>query len=248
MSRPFMPFYDGDWLRDTAHLDDCQERAYFRLVMFYWAAEKLPNDEGQLARICRMTPAKWKKNREVLSSFFEANWFHKRIEKELEKSRKFVEKQRENGAKPKAKREPDESQNETRAPVPQPQPLLEDKSSNDTSLRARASLDQIEADCRKAGNHENSPDPGFMILAPILGLIDQGADMETEILPAIRAKKTDRAKSWSYYVPIIQDFRSSRKAASLSVVPDARAPPPGKPDMYAAMEESKRILEARRQA
>ena len=119
---------------------------------------------------------------------------------------------------------------------------------DNTSLRARASLDKIETSCRQAGGHENSPDPGFMILAPILGLIDQGANLETEILPAIRAKKTDRAKSWSYYVPIIQDFRASRKAASLSVVPDARAPPAGKPDMYAALEESKRILEARRQA
>ena len=122
MSRPFMPFYDGDWMRDTAHLDDHQERAYFRLVMFYWAVGKLPTEECQLARIARMTPSKWKKNHQLLAAFFGPNWIHYRIEKELEKNRKFLEKQRLNGAKPKAKHEPNTILIETRAPVPQPQP------------------------------------------------------------------------------------------------------------------------------
>ena len=127
MSRPFMPFYDGDWMRDTAHLDDHQERAYFRLIMFYWANEGLPRDEKQIARICRADDARrWRNLRPILATFFQIScdgkWTHKRIEIELEKSRKFIEKQRANGAKPKARKEPDRSQNETRARVPQPQP------------------------------------------------------------------------------------------------------------------------------
>ncbi len=119
--RPFMPFYSGDWERDTAHLDDHQERAYFRLVNFYWAQGGLPKDDRALARICRMTPYVFKKNRHIISDFFESDWTHKRIEIELQKYQKFVEKQRGNGAKPKAKSKPDRSQTETRARVlPQP--------------------------------------------------------------------------------------------------------------------------------
>lgn len=126
MSRPFMPFYSGDWMRDTAHLDDSQERAYFRLVLFYWDRGALPDDDKQLARIVHFTPKKWEKTRPILQTFFDLPgdglWHHKRIDKELKKSEKFIEKQRANGAKPKAKHKPDANQNETRACVSQPQP------------------------------------------------------------------------------------------------------------------------------
>jgi hypothetical protein len=73
MSRPFMPFYDGDWMRDTAHLDDHQERAYFRIVMFYWARGSLPTNDKQLSLIARMTGREWARSRATIMEMFTEN-------------------------------------------------------------------------------------------------------------------------------------------------------------------------------
>ena len=129
MSRPFMPFYDGDWMRDTANLDNHQERAYFRLVMYYWARGGLPDDDKQLAQIARFSPHKWKKNRQILFAFFEEEWKHNRIEKELKKEREFSLKQSLNSASGNAKRWPKDRQTVARARVSQPQPYKEGFSS-----------------------------------------------------------------------------------------------------------------------
>lgn len=86
MSAPWMPLYVADYLADTAHLTAAEHGAYLLLIMHYWRAGKLPNDERQLARIARMTAREWANSRDVLASFFDAEWRHKRIESELAKS------------------------------------------------------------------------------------------------------------------------------------------------------------------
>jgi len=217
MSRPFMPFYDGDWMRDTAHLDDHQERAYFRLVMFYWARGSLPTDEKQLANICRMTVKKFQKNRAFLSDFFDDCWKHKRIEKELEKSRRFIEKQALNGAKPKAKHNPNASQtpsqNETRARVPQPQPQSEDKKA------AAAMSESDEKALIDAAGFGSLPG-----LSKIAELIDEGVSLPDRILPIVAEvaaglrRKGDKPESWLYFLPAIRDLTRQPRAAPAPVV------------------------------
>ena len=223
MSRPFMPFYDGDWMRDTAHLDDHQERAYFRLIMFYWANDGLPRDEKQIARICRADDARrWRNLRPILAPFFQIScdgkWTHKRIEVELEKSRKFIEKQRENGAKPKAKKEPVISQNEARARVPQLQPQA-------TAAKAAAAapppldLNELRRSCVEAAGQDFTK--GFGMIAE---LAEAGHSVEDRILPIIReaaadlAARGEKARSWAYFAEAIMDEHRAAPAAPAPLV------------------------------
>lgn len=83
---PWMPLYIADYLADTAHLSAAEHGAYLLLIMHYWRAGKLPNDEKQLARIARMNAREWANSRDVLASFFDKEWRHKRIESEILKS------------------------------------------------------------------------------------------------------------------------------------------------------------------
>jgi uncharacterized protein YdaU (DUF1376 family) len=81
--RHWMPLYIADYLADTAHLTAAQSGAYLLLIMHYWQSGSLPDIDGALARIARMTPAEWKRNRATIQSFFHDGWRHKRIDKEI---------------------------------------------------------------------------------------------------------------------------------------------------------------------
>ena len=84
MNRPWMPLYIGDYLRDTAHLRAAESGAYLHLIMAYWQAGGLPNDDRQLATIARMSDAEWKRAKPVLARFFGPGFgSHKRIDAEL---------------------------------------------------------------------------------------------------------------------------------------------------------------------
>lgn len=106
------------------------------------------------------------------------------------------------------------------------------KPDNAAASSAREKFDRLEHQLREAAGCQNSPYPGLMVLAPILGLLDAGADLAEEILPAIRAKPKSDASSWAYFVPQIQEFRARRQAARDAPMPEARAAN-GKPDLIA---------------
>ncbi|MHC1760544.1 MAG: DUF1376 domain-containing protein [Negativicutes bacterium] len=82
-----MQLYIGDYLGDTAHLTTLEHGAYMLLIMHYWQSGKpLPNSNGRLARVARMSNEEWTAVRDTLAEFFiddGTNWIHKRIEKEL---------------------------------------------------------------------------------------------------------------------------------------------------------------------
>ena len=89
MSKPkrnaWMPFYIGDYLRDTSRLSTEQHGAYLLLTMDYWVNGPLPDDDAALGMIARMTPGGWKRMRNVLESFFQVKdgrWNHRRIDRE----------------------------------------------------------------------------------------------------------------------------------------------------------------------
>jgi len=83
MKRPWMPLYIADYLKDTTHLGALLSGAYLHLIMDYWQNGKLPSDEGQLARIARLTPHEWRRHRDTLKALFQEGWKHKRIDREL---------------------------------------------------------------------------------------------------------------------------------------------------------------------
>lgn len=94
-----MPLYVADYLADTGHLSTTEHGAYMLLIMHYWQTGGLPNDDCRLASIARAMPEQWSSMRDVLSSFFDADWRHARIESELEKSSAAYERRAKAGQK-----------------------------------------------------------------------------------------------------------------------------------------------------
>ena len=85
MALPFMPFYWGDYWRDTAHLSDAEHVTYLRLISHYWQHGGLPTDDARLARIAGRDTVEWLQMRPIISAFFQIDWRHKRIDRDLEK-------------------------------------------------------------------------------------------------------------------------------------------------------------------
>lgn len=100
MSAPaWMPFYPADYLAGTGHLTRAQHGAYLLLILHYWSKGGLPTDGRLLARIARMSDREWKAESAILAEFFDDDWHHPRIEKELEKARAKSEKRAEAGSR-----------------------------------------------------------------------------------------------------------------------------------------------------
>jgi uncharacterized protein YdaU (DUF1376 family) len=85
-SRPWMPFYIADYLKHTRRLSTIEHGAYFLLIMEYWKAGELPDNDEQLRRITGMTTKEWRRSRSHLQSFFFDGWRHKRLDMELTRS------------------------------------------------------------------------------------------------------------------------------------------------------------------
>lgn len=83
MNRPWMPLYIADYRADTTRLSTIEHGAYLLLIMEYWRASGLPDDDKQLSRIVGLTMAQWKRMRSVIQCFFHDGWRHKRIDEEL---------------------------------------------------------------------------------------------------------------------------------------------------------------------
>jgi uncharacterized protein YdaU (DUF1376 family) len=95
MDLPYIPFFIGDYLKETRHLTTEEHGAYLLLILEYWVKQgALPDDDAQLARITGLTPAKWRKVRPVVKDFFRDGWKHPRIDAELEKASALTEKRR----------------------------------------------------------------------------------------------------------------------------------------------------------
>ena len=89
-SRPFMQLYVSDFAGDTLLLSTEQIGAYLLLLIALWnAGGELPHDEVKLARITRMSVARWRKVSVDLLPFFAVEGgrvSHPRLTKELQKS------------------------------------------------------------------------------------------------------------------------------------------------------------------
>lgn len=89
MSRPWFPFYVGDYLKDTARLTTEAHGAYLLLMLDYWANGAPPDDDDVLATITKLPVTIWRKRRKSLAPFFDiqdGRWTHHRIDKERAKA------------------------------------------------------------------------------------------------------------------------------------------------------------------
>ena len=69
----WMPQSVGDYLADTMHLRAAEHGAYLLLLMQYWRAGPLPDDDRKLAAIARMDEAEWRICGPVVRAFFQAS-------------------------------------------------------------------------------------------------------------------------------------------------------------------------------
>lgn len=94
-SKPFMKLYISDYLTDTHYLTALEHGCYLLLIMNYFQTGKsLPDNDKKLASICKLSEAKFSKVKTVLKELFlisDGQWFHKRIEKELDEMAKKSE-------------------------------------------------------------------------------------------------------------------------------------------------------------
>lgn len=68
---PIMPLATDAYLADTTHLSTIEHGAYLLLLMCLWrAGGRLPNDQRQLAKFCRLSPMQFKRVWPVLEPFF----------------------------------------------------------------------------------------------------------------------------------------------------------------------------------
>lgn len=146
----WMPFYIGDYLADTMHLDGAEHGAYLLLLFAYWRnGGPLPDDDKKLAAIARTAPKRWAGMRPTIAAFFEVAggmWRHGRVEKEIAAAAERVEigKARTKAATEARRNRNDgrhdgrydgehdnrnDQRNETESPSPLPSPLSEAKAS-----------------------------------------------------------------------------------------------------------------------
>lgn len=99
MSKPWMPFYGGDYLADTSRLSLAEHGAYLLLILDYWNSGPLPALHEQCYRIAS---ASTEHDRiavdNVLLEFFTktgGGYHHKRIDKERASAQERYEKRAE---------------------------------------------------------------------------------------------------------------------------------------------------------
>jgi uncharacterized protein YdaU (DUF1376 family) len=94
MARPWFAFYAADYIADTLALSAEQHGAYLLLLMAYWQKQgALPDDNDQLAAICRLPAKTFHKHRALLAAFFKVEdgvWRSKRMEAEIAKTNEII--------------------------------------------------------------------------------------------------------------------------------------------------------------
>jgi len=97
----WMPFYVGDYLRDTMDLTTTEHGCYLLLIAHYWVTGgPLNNDLSRLAIASRFEPEDTKIVAFILGRFFTLKgdaWHHKRIDRELARSRHITNERKKAG-------------------------------------------------------------------------------------------------------------------------------------------------------
>lgn len=104
----WMPLYVGEYLADTTNLNTEQHGAYCLMLMAAWKrGGVLPNDDGQLAAITKLSVGRWKTHKDLLSAFFtpsDMGLVHKRVTQERLKAQAISDKKSKSGSKGAANR------------------------------------------------------------------------------------------------------------------------------------------------
>lgn len=220
-----MPLYVADYLSDTGHLTAAESGAYLHLIMHYWLKGGLPDDDSQLARIARMQPDEWSAARRVLVSFFHDGWKHSRIEAEIARSEEKYEKRAAAGRKGGTSKRGSNAEamlehcsSETEAGLNQPQSHSSPLREEEEMVEDRASAVDLKILATRlfsaGGVALNRAACGLESMATPSGWLQQGCDLEADILPTV-SLVSSRAppgsiRKWSYFAQAVSDARSAR--------------------------------------
>lgn len=139
----FMPFYIGDYMRDTLRLSTLHHGAYLLLLCAYWAdGGPLGDDDESLAAITRLSMADWKRARAVLGKlpFFDVRdgrWHQKRADEEIAKAVASYERRRAAGEKGNAKRNANGAPGDTQSHPNRRRNASRNADSNASTLRTQ---------------------------------------------------------------------------------------------------------------
>jgi uncharacterized protein YdaU (DUF1376 family) len=86
MSRAWIAFYIGDYLKDTLALSTEQHGAYLLLLMECWHNDNIPHDGASRAAIARVSLPRRNKISAPIDAFFAADGTNKRATAEITKA------------------------------------------------------------------------------------------------------------------------------------------------------------------
>lgn len=226
--RPFMQLYVSDFIGDTLHLSTEQVGAYLLLLMAMWnAGGSLPDDEAKLARIVRLSVKKWRAVAPDLLSFFErvdGAVRHNRLTREMQKSETKSQSRASAGARGGLAKALKDKGTPIANATDLPWHLPDTRSQKDIEPIAQH-LEPVRAPdltdrLLEAAGIRGNPNQALAFPGPILSLMDAGYDLGSDILPAIRSKPNPNARSWTYFVPQIEEFRKRRLGMKERATPD----------------------------
>lgn len=172
--------------------------------------------------------------------------FSRRMVHDFEKAKKGKKSAEKRWKQPVVKQE--ETDRPNGSPIPKPnakskEVRVKDKDAYQHPIDAAGKVDfnLLELELRKAAGLENSPSPKLFVVAPILGLLKSGHDMEMDILPTIRAvsaKSTSSISSWDYFTKPIQESLAKRRGIEAQGRLAPIAPAAGKSNIFEQMKGS----------
>jgi uncharacterized protein YdaU (DUF1376 family) len=119
--------------------------------------------------------------------------------------------------------------------------------SNTTLIRAREDMELIRKRLLEAGGSAiNEAYPGFLSLAEPIRWLDNGCDLEADIVPAIKraiaSKRTGKIMAWSYFSAAVQEARDQRLLPM--EVPKTNGFRHSKPQWVVEREEQKAVIDS----
>jgi uncharacterized protein YdaU (DUF1376 family) len=217
--RPFMQLYVSDFIGDTLHLSTEQVGAYLLLLMAMWnAGGSLPDDEAKLARIVRMSIKRWRAVASDLMAFFEVGGGavrHNRLTKELQKSEGKSQSRASAGAaggRAKALKEQEARlANASRMPQHLPDTRNQNRQEPRAQQKEAARAPDVTDRLLEAAGIRGNTNQSLAFPGPILALVEAGLSLELDVIPALKAKPNPKARTWSYFVPQIEEFAANRR-------------------------------------
>lgn len=122
-------------------------------------------------------------------------------------------------------------------PAPAAAPTSFEPSVEPSAARERVDLDNLQSKLLEAAGEDKIHGHGAFDLSAILGLIGAGVDLETDILPAIKARAarlTRPVRSWGYFADAIRDAYNRRIEAGQGLSQPKVAPIKRQEDMTEA--------------